>query len=121
MHNFYIIHTLTRRLCKGRYVILHTARRCTSAGKFAGRTRQPLGCHCRQEKENSRKERAQARLVQQQQAPAVCEAPQEKVLLQLPTLGTPKGISLKGSSFFGSGRHQAAPNGTAAEPRTHYR
>ena len=77
-------------------------------------------CRCRQEKENSRKERAQARLVQQQQTPAVCEAPQEKAPLQLPILGTPKGL-LKGASFFGNGRHQAAPNGTASEPRTHYR
>lgn len=76
---------------------------------------------CRQEKENSRKERAQARLMQQQQqTPAVCEAPQEKLSLQLPSLGTPKGI-LKGASFFGNGRNQAAPNGTASEPRAHYR
>lgn len=77
----------------------------------------------RQEKENSRKERAQARLMQQQQqqqAPAISEAPQEKVPSLLPTLGTPRGI-LKGASFFGNGRHQAAPNGTAPEPRTHYR
>ena len=57
---------------------------------------------------------------QQQQAPAVCEASQEKAPSLLPSLGTPRGI-LKGASFFGNGRHQAAPNGTAPEPRTHYR
>ncbi len=57
---------------------------------------------------------------QQQQTPAVCEAPQEKLSVLLPSLGTPKGI-LKGASFFGNGRNQAAPNGTAPEPRTHYR
>ena len=79
---------------------------------------------CRQEKEISRRERAQAKLLQQQQqtqAPVACEAQQERAALQAPASGTPKANGVRGSSFFGSGRPQAVPNGAASEPRTHYR
>ena len=76
---------------------------------------------CRQEKENSRRERAQAKVVQQQQqTPAACEAHQEKATQQPPASGTPR-VVLKGSSFFSNGRNQVLPNGPASEPRTHYR
>ena len=56
---------------------------------------------------------------QQQQAPTVSETPQDKAS-QAPASGIAKGI-LKGSSFFGNGRHSNLANGTGSETRNFYR